>query len=68
MSNNTLELKAYNVKSPSNIRTKGFGVSLPGPFLVDPPQEKIVSYLLSILSSEPGRERFGGRSNWYCEK
>ena len=38
------------------------------PFLVDPPQEKIVSYLFSIVLS--GGERSwggGGRWNCYCE-
>ena len=40
-----------------------------GPFLVDPPQEKIVSYPFSILLS--GGERCvcvggGGRLNCYC--
>ena len=41
---------AHNVTSPLNTLTK-FGVLLPGPFMVDPPQDKIVSYLFSILLS-----------------
>ena len=48
---------AYNMTSPLNIWTT-FGVLLPGPFMVDPPQEEIVSYLFSILLS--GGERWGG--------
>ena len=48
---------ACNVTSPLNILTK-FGSVLPEPFMVDPPQEKIVSYLFSILLS--GGVRWGG--------
>ena len=65
-------LTAYNVTSPLNIWTK-FRVWLLRTLFGDPPQEKIVSYLFSILLS--GGDRCwgggagggGGRWNCYCE-
>ena len=58
---NWKRLKAYNVRSSLNIWTK-FGNDFPGPFLVDPPQEKIVSHLFSILLSGGSGEGGGGGS------